>query len=262
MSIAKLPTKIPRLRSPIVLVHGLFGFAQLKLRGWIVANYFSGVSASLETSGNRVLLAQVSPTGAVVDRAAQLKSFLDKECPGEPVHLIAHSMGGLDSRFMISRLGMADRVLTLTSIGTPHRGTAFADWGVERLARLLKPMLAAMGVPYQAFFDLTTRNCHEFNERTPDAAGVRYFSVAGRHEGGWHSPEWRLSHSLVTRKEGPNDGIVSIESASYGENCDVWEGDHLSLINWRNPVAQFWGKCRERTPQYTALVQRLADEGY
>jgi len=40
-------------------------------------------------------------------------------------------MGGLDSRHAISlRLGLAERVLTLTTLGTPHRGTAFADWGV------------------------------------------------------------------------------------------------------------------------------------
>src|SRR5262249_5187529 len=38
------------------------------------------------------------------------------------VHVFAHSMGGLDARYMISRLGMAKRVLSLTTIATPHRG--------------------------------------------------------------------------------------------------------------------------------------------
>jgi len=39
---------------------------------------------------------------------------------GRKVHLFAHSMGGLDARHMITHLGMANRVRTLTTIGTPH----------------------------------------------------------------------------------------------------------------------------------------------
>ena len=73
----------------------------------------------------------LSPTGGVADRAQQLKDFIDRVSPAEPVHLFAHSMGGLDARYMISCLGMAQRVLTLTTLGTPHRGTAFADWGIS-----------------------------------------------------------------------------------------------------------------------------------
>jgi triacylglycerol lipase len=253
---------IPKLRSPILLVHGLLGFGRLQVFGKTVASYFSDLPETLAAAGNRVLVAQVSPTGGVAGRAAQLKTFLDQESPVEPVHLLAHSMGGLDSRYMISRLDMAPRVLTLTSIGTPHRGSPFADWGVNRLARLLRPMLVAIGIPHEAFYDLTTAKCRAFNEQTPDAPGVRYFSVAGLHEGGWHSPEWQLSHSIVTRAEGSNDGLVSVASATYGENCEIWQGDHVSLINWRNPLAQYRGKCHERTPQYATLIGRLADEGY
>ena len=78
-----------------------------------------------------------------------------KNSTHEPVHLFAHSMGGLDSRYMISQLDMADRVLTLTTIGTPHRGTSFADWGVDRFERIVKPILDIIGMPYQAFYDLT-----------------------------------------------------------------------------------------------------------
>jgi len=258
----KASATIPKLRAPIVLVHGFLGFDHLEVCGWKIASYFARVPEFLREAGNRVLIARMHPTGGVADRAAQLKAFLDKEAPGDPVHLLAHSMGGLDARYLISRLGMAERVLTLTSIGTPHRGTAFADWGINTLARLVTPMLSAIGMPYQAIYDLTTTQCRVFNTETADAPGVRYFSIAGRHRGGWHSPEWRLSHAIVTRVEGDNDGIVSVASATYGESCTIWEGDHISLINWRNPLAAYWGECRERSPQYAALVQRLADEGF
>jgi triacylglycerol lipase len=253
---------VPKLRSPIVLVHGLLGFGQLKVCGKTIASYFAGLPEFLAAAGNRVLIAELHPTGGVADRAAQLKAFLDSSSASEPVHLFAHSMGGLDARYMISRLGMANRVLTVTSIGTPHRGSAFADWGINRLARLVIPFVEAIGIPYQAFFDLTTAKCRELNDSTPDAPGVRYFSVAGRHEVGWRSPEWHLSHSIVTREEGANDGIVSIASATYGESCEIWEGDHISLINWLNPLAQYRDKCHERTSQYATLLRRLVDEGF
>ena len=127
---------VPRLRQPIVFLHGLFGYSRVRLGGWTFASYFANIPTLLEQAGNRVYVSQVHPIGSVAERAGQVKNFLEKMSPKEPVHLFAHSMGGLDARYMISRLGMADRVLTLTSIGTPHRGTAFADWGVRLQAPL------------------------------------------------------------------------------------------------------------------------------
>jgi triacylglycerol esterase/lipase EstA (alpha/beta hydrolase family) len=129
---------IPKLRSPIVLVHGLLGFNKIEVAGTKLADYFRGIPALLSQAGNRVLAPLMSPVGSVADRAKQLKDFLLQQSPGEPVHLIAHSMGGLDARYLISRLDMASSVLTLTTIATPHRGTSFADWGVGRFERLAR----------------------------------------------------------------------------------------------------------------------------
>ena len=250
---------IPQLRSPIVLVHGLFGFDRVQVGNFTVASYFPGIPELLRAAGNRVLIPTLSPTAGTVKRAEQLKAFLEKECPGEPVHLIAHSMGGLDARWMISQLGMAERVLSLTTVGTPHRGTAFADWGITKFERLLKPVLGFLGVPLQAFYDLTTSKCRTFNEQTPDAANVRYFSIAGNHDGSLLAPGWLLPYGVVLRAEGPNDGVVAQSSAKYGETFDVWECDHFGLVNWLNPMGYSRGS---RDPaRYCAIVQKLKDLG-
>src|SRR5207302_6034388 len=143
------------------------------------------------------------------------------ESPGEPVHLLAHSMGGLDARYMISCLDGKEKVLTLTTLGTPHRGSSFADWGIRRLGRLLKPVFNAFNIPTQAFYDLTTDACKTFNERTPNAEGVRYFAVAGQHDGHYLCPEWLLPYGIVHQNEGPNDGVVSLASATFGESTEV-----------------------------------------
>jgi len=252
---------LPALRSPIVLIHGLFGFARLSLGSWVGVDYFKQIPAALRESGNEVVQAALSPTAGVARRAEQLLDLIEGLPTREPVHLMAHSMGGLDARYAIAHLGLASRVLTLTTLGTPHRGTAFADWGVHRLQRMLRPLLEFANVPYQAFFDLTVAHCAEFNRQTPDVPEVRYFSVAGHFEPNWLTPEWLLPARILARSEGPSDGVVSVASANWGEDCAVWDGDHLNLINWKHS----WTAARrqkDRTAHYAALVRRLADEGY
>jgi triacylglycerol lipase len=252
----------PKLRNPIVLVHGLLGYDRLNLCGVTFARYFPSIPEMLEQAGNQVLVARVHPTRSVTARAAQLKDWLESRLPAQAVHIIAHSMGGLDARYMISRLGMAERVLTLTTIGTPHRGTIFADWGIRRLERAFRPIMSFFDLPHDAFYDLTTSSCRVFNENVPDVAGVRYFSVAGRCEAGMLSPQWLVPYRIVHEAEGPNDGVVSVASASYGESTQIWEADHLSLVNWPSSWLRTVAPPCDRLPDYQALVARLAHEGY
>jgi triacylglycerol lipase len=253
---------IAKLRSPVMLVHGLLGFGRFQLAGCTVASYFPGIAEAIEAAGNRVLIPSLSPTAGIAERAQQLKDFILRQSPHEPVHLIAHSMGGLDARYMVSRLGMGKHVLTLTTLGTPHRGTSFADWGVRRFARMVRPVLDFLYLPTQAFYDLTTARCTAFNKDVPDVPTVRYFSVAGRHDGNFLHPEWLLPYYVVSRAEGDNDGIVAVESARYGEDMEQWEGDHLSLVNWMHPLEVHRTEARDLRPRYARILGRLKDLGY
>jgi len=252
----------PGLAAPIVLVHGLCGFERLFACRRPAKELFPGIRRYLNGGGNTVLVPRVCPTGAVATRAAELKSYLDREVGNRPVHLIGHSLGGLDARYMISRLGMENRVLSLTTVGTPHRGTAFADWGVTRFARVLRPVFRAAGVPDDAFFDLMTDSCRRFNETVPDAPGVRYAAVAGVCDRAWLGAEWALPARIVGRAEGPNDGVVSVASATWGGRTDVWVGDHLNLINWPNRKARRKGEWTDRTADYGRLLRELRAAGF
>jgi triacylglycerol lipase len=252
---------VPRLRAPIVLVHGLLGFDRLGIWPFTLLEYFRGIPAALRAGGNRVLMASLSPVGCVTARAEQLRQLLDRQSPHEPVHLIGHSLGGLDSRYLISRMGMAHRVLSLTTVGTPHRGSPFADWTVRCFARLGVPVLDFFRVPHGAFTDLTRARCRRFNDEVPDAPGVRYFSVAGRLCLSWRTPTWWLPSPIVEREEGPNDGVVSLASARWGESFEEWDADHVELVNWPRPFAPR-SRSTERIAAYVKLVRRLADEGF
>jgi triacylglycerol lipase len=243
--------------TPVVLVHGLCGFSKLFAPRRPAKEYFPGVGAALQAVGHPVLHARLSPTGSIATRAVELKAFIRKEVGQRAVHVVGHSLGGLDGRFLISRLGMETQVRSLTTLGTPHRGTAFADWGISRLARWLVPMLRACGISTDAFFDLTTDQCRRFNETVPDAPGVRYASVAGECAKPYLGAEWQLPSVIVGRAEGPNDGVVSVASAAWGERQDVWAGDHLNLVNWPNRKMRKAGLWHDRGPHYADLLARL-----
>lgn len=252
-------TEIPRLSAPIVLVHGLCGYDRLTALGRPLKDYFPGIREQLEAAGNRVLVPRLSCTQGVEARAGELKRYIQKHVPAGPVHLIGHSMGGLDSRFLVSQLGMADRVRSLTTVGTPHRGSPVADWGVRRFGAFVAPFFQLVGLSTQAFLDLTSAVCDKFNRVVKDVRGVRYFSVAGVCDGPWLGSEWRLPHAIVSRTEGANDGVVSVASATWGEHTDVWDGDHLNLVNWPNRQARKCGVWDSFAPDYGRIIRRIAE---
>lgn len=249
---------VPQLRHPLVLVHGLFGFESFKVVGWEAITYFRGIGEALRSKGLRVAFPQLSPTAGIADRAQQLTDFIRLTFPQSKVHLIAHSMGGLDSRYAISCLGLHEQSLSLTTIGTPHQGTTAADVGVCYLEGYLKPWLRYLRIPHGAFYDLMTEQCLAFNDKAKDVESINYFAIAGRNHGPWLSPEWWIPAGIVAFREGANDGIVSIKSAHYHYENETWEGDHLSLVNWPNPKAIAWGVWRARQEQYYKIVVRLA----
>ncbi|MGL4553598.1 MAG: esterase/lipase family protein [Gemmataceae bacterium] len=161
----------PRLRAPLFLIHGMFGFDQLSLGRLARFDYFRHLPQRLRDAGNRVFVPRLSPTAGIAQRAGQLQAFIDRHAPDGPVHLVGHSMGGLDGRYLISKLPAGRRVLSLTTLGTPHRGSAFADWSGRRLVRLFSPVLDRVGIPTQGFLDLTTKSMAAFNSEIMGLSG-------------------------------------------------------------------------------------------
>jgi len=168
-----------------------------------------------------------------------------------PVHIIAHSQGGLDSRHMISHLDMGKNVRSLTTIATPHRGSPVADWAISRTQQIgVFQMLEWSSMDTKAFLDLQSAECATFNERTPDVPTVKYFSVAGEQKRDLTVSAFRMCHDIVTKAEGPNDGLVSSQSARWGEETIIWSADHAQQIGWFNDPSfdwrDVWGKISYR----------------
>lgn len=141
---------------------------------------------------------------------------------------------------MISRLKPSNvRVLSLTTIATPHRGSAFADYmftqiGYKNIPKVYKA-LEFFGLETGAFRQLTeTYMIEKFNPRTPDIEGVRYYSYGATMQPHFWSMFWQ-SHRIVEAAEGDNDGLVSVKSSHWGEYKGTLNNvSHLDLINWTN----------------------------
>ena len=236
-------------QAPIVLVHGILGFNQLTLGGSKVADYFRSIPDALRSDGHLVPEPpRLNPAGSIRERAQDLKNYLESnvDLNGKKVHLIAHSMGGLDARFMISELGMADRVLSLTTIGTPHHGSPIADIFIAGTEPVLSHVMEHLGIDVKGAADLTTGLAKDFNNDVADAPGVRYFCIAGRFEPPrlFKEPLGLLgfTHDIIMKTEGPNDGLVSAQSATMTERPDTWESlesweaNHFREINWATDI--------------------------
>jgi triacylglycerol lipase len=234
--------------APIVLVHGILGFNQITLGGTQLAEYFRLIPETLRNDGHAVPEPpHLNTAGSVVERAQDLKNYLlaHGEVAGRKVHLIAHSMGGLDSRFTIAKLGMADRVLSLTTIGTPHHGSPIADIVVKGTNPVLNKFIEHLGVDIKGLFDLTTSAASKFNDDVSDAPNVRYFSIGGQFEPprivGVPQGPLGFTHEIVAKAQGNNDGLVSVASATLQRSgwqaLDPWIANHYRLVNWGENLA-------------------------
>ncbi len=228
------------MKTPIVLAHGMLGLAQAFIQGLKLADYFKGIPEWMRENGCEVITPQVEGIGANETRAENLKNQINEATNG-PVHIIAHSQGGLDSRHMITHLGMAEKVRTLTTIATPHRGSPIADWAISKTQQVgVFKILEWSTMDTQAFKDLRTSECAEFNRKTPDIDSVKYFSVVGEPKREEMLTPLRTFHDIVLEHEGPNDGLVSSQSASWGKDITTWQADHAQQIGWFNEPSFDW----------------------
>jgi triacylglycerol lipase len=247
-------------RHPVVFCHGMLAMTMLRMQVPEDSNYFSHLRPFLRERGIEALYPNVEPTGGVAARAEQLRDLI-RHWTDEPINLIAHSMGGLDARYLIAHLGMADRVASLTTIAAPHLGTTVADWFClnfrQRVPLLLT--LEAFGINVDGFRDCRTDACRTFNECTPNAPGVRYFSYTASVPSSRVSPLLRRAWNILTLAEGANDGLVSVRSAVWGEVIGTLSVDHFA----QTPDGLFVrpGETFDAVNFYSHFIEELTHRG-
>ncbi len=247
----------------LVLAHGYLGFTK-----FLQIEYFNGVKQDLEKNFSaKILITKVAPDEGVEKRGTQLRRqilvALGKTLPANEeenrlaktldpsrkAHIIAHSMGGLDSRFMLSPANpdhLAAHVASLTTISTSHRGSPIADWFAGHLdekrrwllnwwvERQRRKVLTALGISLAGLKDLTTAAAARFNQKYVDHPQVRYFSVAGAGRASGRPTANLLypAYKYIKEKTSEaNDGLVTLSSAKWGEfDAQLWLADHLEEV--------------------------------
>lgn len=123
---------------PIILVHGI------AIKDFKRFKAFGRIERILRQEGYTVYTAKTDGFGTIEHNAENLKEEINKiinQYGVQKVNVIAHSKGGLDARYMIKELGMADCVASLTTLCTPHKGSKIAD-GILKLPKFAVRFLA------------------------------------------------------------------------------------------------------------------------
>ncbi len=212
---------------PLLLVHGVF------FRDTRFFNYWGRIPKELKTNGATVFYGNHSSAASVADSAAELRDRILEvlaQTGAEKVNIIAHSKGGLDCRYAIAKLGIGERVASLTTINTPHRGCLFADRLLtkigadiqERVANAYNAALKKLGDAEPDFLaavgDLTEARCTQLNAEMPTPEGVYCQSVGSVLTKATHGTfPLSFSYHLVKHFSGDNDGLVSETSFAWGE---------------------------------------------
>ncbi len=222
-------------RFPILLVHGVF------FRDYKNFNYWGRIPKELEKNGAHIYYGKHGSAASVEESARELDARIRqivKESGCGKVNIIAHSKGGLDCRYAMAELGTAPYVASLSTINTPHRGCKFADFllskvpvsGQRRIAETYNAALRKMGDEKPDFMaavmDLTSAACEARNkllECQEDYQNEVFCQSVGaklNKPSGGRFP-LNFSYFLVKHFDGENDGLVGVESFSWGEKYQL-----------------------------------------
>lgn len=257
---------------PLLLVHGV-GF-----RDFHYFNYWGRIPRELVRNGAKVYYGHQEAWGTVEDNAQILKDKIFKileETGCGKVNIIAHSKGGLDSRYLISALHMEPYIASLTTINTPHRGSALVDFlkrlpdGIyQGICAMINRYFGKLGDTrpdaYTASSQLSQVYTAWFNERYPDAPGVYYQSYASLMKHGFSSKLLCIPYWILKRLDGPSDGLVTVGSARWGEFKGVVTNRYLRGISHGDMIDLTREDYREFEVMefYIKLVKGLADMGF
>lgn len=257
---------------PLLFVHGMGFHDHARL------NYWGRIPKVLQENGARIFYGNQDSHGSVENNARFLYGRLEEilaETGAEKINIIAHSKGGLDARYVISGLHMAPYVASLTTICTPHRGSALVDFlkrmpdrlyraVCDRIDRYFKLMGDRAPETYRASWQLSPAFAKEFNENYPDADGVYYQSYGSIMKQALSSRILCIPYWILKKLDGPNDGLVTAESARWTNFHTLLENRYLRGISHADMIDLSRDDYRgfDVLEFYTRLVQELGEKGY
>lgn len=281
---------------PIIMVHGLFGFGN----ALGVVDYFWGIPSDLRKGGAKVYIAEVSSVNSNEVRGEQLLAQINHIMAvtgAKKVNIIGHSQGGPTARYVT---GVApEKVASLTTLGSAHRGSKVGDLvettvanGLAPEGSALRPVIAGIvsaigrvldtltGKPGPATGDAlgalaanNTSGSLKFNQRFPDGVptsacgngaavvkGVRYYSVIGNKAlTNVLDPFDWLTGPISLLYAQPNDGMNDVCTQRLGTVVGEYGWNHFDEVNQLAGLRGLFSA--DPVSVYHAHVARLKREG-
>jgi triacylglycerol lipase len=232
------------LKYPVVLVHGIIAHDRRSC-----FNFWGRIPKIFGKKGIKVYLGNTDSWGSYDSNAKILKSTIEKilqKEKTEKVNIIAHSKGGIDSRYLIWNYGFQDKVASLTTISTPHHGSALADLIYSKKAfhsETVKKVLDIFGKLYgdtnpdlrTVTCQLTTNKMKEFNAHIEKNENVYYQSLYTTMKNSFDDLMFFHCHRYLKNISGENDGFVNENSAKWGDNIYKIEGaiSHAEILDYK-----------------------------
>ncbi|WP_412068097.1 lipase family alpha/beta hydrolase [Rubrivirga sp. IMCC43871] len=229
-------------RHPVVLLHGFGALANLMQGGVLHAE-----AMHLRARGVWAYAPHVNPYDTVAVRAAawaeRLAVVLD-ETGAERVNLVGFSTGGLDAR-QLARDGWADRIASLVTVSTPHRGSPLADFVLGRPEWLRTWAVGVMEFVGRAAYESAPPHAEaalaELTERAVEALFSPDETIPGMWCASWAAhagkgtdipmyPPLVVPNRILHGLAGLNDGIVPTASMHWGERLGTLAADHARQI--------------------------------
>lgn len=224
--------KVCETKYPIVMVHGIF------FRDFRYLNYWGKIPAELEQNGATIYYGEQESAEPVEKSAGKVYERIRRlveETGCEKVNIIAHSKGGLDTKYAIACMGMDRYVASVTTVNTPHRGCEFAEYLLEnieepiqeKIASSYNSILSKLGDKSPDFIravtDITAGRCSAISDMC-DSFDYKKAGIYTRSYGSCMSKPGsgafplNMSYKLVKKFDGENDGLVGEGSFKWGED--------------------------------------------
>ena len=273
LNMSRRDRQICKTKYPLLLVHGVF------FRDFKRINYWGRIPGELIANGATVYYGEHSSAASVEDSAEEITERIKQivaETGCEKVNIIAHSKGGLDCRCAIAGIA-GEYVASLTTINTPHRGCGFADYLLSKVPEKIKANVentynaAARKIGdadpdfMAAVTDLTAEKCKLFDAEHPAPDNVYCQSVGSvlKKASGGKFP-LNFSYHLVNYIDGENDGLVSVDSFSWGEKYTLLRPPYRRGISHGDMVDLNRENIRgfDVREFYVELVSDLREKGF
>ena len=258
-----------KTKYPIILVHGIV------IKDWKFIKCFGNIKKTLNQVGFDVETSKTDGFGTIENNAMQLKKQIEEmltKYNTDKVNIIAHSKGGLDSKYVIKELCMEEHVASLTTLCTPHKGSKIADKILTLPKWIIKILEFWINLVYKIFKD-ENPDCVEvakqletvdkIEDETHNFSDIVYcqsYSTTmkcGRDDFIMGIP-FHFSKKYESSK---TDGLVSNESSEFA----LYKGDCLDESISHSEIVGFSlsKKKRKRIEEfYIKLCNELSGLGY